>query len=128
MNKHEKINYLELPSKDIDATKSFFTSVFGWSFTDYGPDYTAFSNAGIDGGFYKSALACSTENGSALIVFYSRDLEGTLSTIISAGGSVVSRTRTATNTRSGRNKAKQQNTGNSGVLLFVILIPTFLPA
>ena len=89
MNKHEKINYLELPSKDIDATKSFFTSVFGWSFTDYGPDYTAFSNAGIDGGFYKSALACSTDNGSALIVFYSRDLEGTLSTIVSAGGSVV---------------------------------------
>jgi len=88
MNEHEKINYLELPSKDIEATKAFFTAVFGWSFTDYGPDYTAFSNAGIDGGFYKSELFCATENGSALIVIYSRDLEGTLSTIVSAGGSI----------------------------------------
>lgn len=89
MNEHEKINYLELPSKDIEKTRSFFTAVFGWSFKDYGPEYIAFSNSGIDGGFYKSELSCSTENGSALIVFYSRDLEGTLSTILAAGGSVV---------------------------------------
>ena len=88
MNEHEKINYLELPSKDIEATKLFFSAVFGWSFTDYGPEYTTFSNAGIDGGFYKSTLFCSTENCSALIVIYSRDLEGTLSTIVSAGGSI----------------------------------------
>ena len=88
MNEHEKINYLELPSKDIEATKAFFSTVFGWSFKDYGPEYTAFSNAGIDGGFYKSTLSCSTDNGSALIVIYSRDLEGTLSTIFSTGGSI----------------------------------------
>lgn len=88
MNEHEKINYLELPSKDIEASKAFFSAVFGWSFTDYGPEYTAFTNAGIDGGFYKSTLSCSPENGSALIVFYSRDLEGTLSTIVSAGGTI----------------------------------------
>ena len=40
---HEKINYLEFPSKDIAATKLFFSNVFNWHFTDYGPDYTAFS-------------------------------------------------------------------------------------
>jgi predicted enzyme related to lactoylglutathione lyase len=71
MNKHEKINYVEFPAKDIEATKAFFTTVFGWSFVDYGPEYTAFSNEGIDGGFFKSNLIVSTENGSALIVFYS---------------------------------------------------------
>ena len=70
MNKHEKINYVEFPAKDIEATKVFFTAVFGWSFINYGPEYTAFSNAGIDGGFFKSDLTVSTENGSALIVFY----------------------------------------------------------
>ena len=42
MNEHEKINYIEFPAKDIEATKVFFSTVFGWSFTDYGPEYTAF--------------------------------------------------------------------------------------
>ena len=61
----------------------------GWSFTDYGPEYTAFSNAGIDGGFYRSDLAASSVTGGALIVFYSSDLEKTKSKIENAGGSVV---------------------------------------
>ncbi len=89
MNEHEKINYVEFPSKDIEATKSFFSSAFGWSFSDYGPEYTAFSNDGIDGGFFKSDLSVSTENGSALIVFYSKDLEKTRTKIEVAGGSIV---------------------------------------
>ena len=41
MDKHEKINYVEFPAKDIEAAKVFFTSVFSWSFVDYGPEYTA---------------------------------------------------------------------------------------
>lgn len=86
---HEKINYVEFPSKDIEATKTFFSSVFGWRFTDYGPDYTSFSNGGIEGGFYQSDLSMSTDTGSALIVFYSETLVQTQEKIISAGGSIV---------------------------------------
>ncbi|GAL16051.1 glyoxalase family protein [Vibrio astriarenae] len=44
MNQHEKLNYVEFGANDLEATKSFFTRVFGWEFTDYGPDYTAFAN------------------------------------------------------------------------------------
>ena len=89
MNEHEKINYVEFPAKDIEATKLFFSKAFGWSFQDFGNEYTAFSNQGIDGGFFKSDLSVSAENGSALIVFYSNNLEGTLAKIESAGGSVI---------------------------------------
>lgn len=89
MNEHEKINYIEFPAKDIEATKTFFIDVFGWSFVDYGPEYAAFSNEGVDGGFFKSDLSISTENGSALIVFYSKDLEKTQSKIENAGGSII---------------------------------------
>ncbi len=89
MNEHEKINSVEFPAKDIEATKAFFTAVFGWSFVDYGPEYTAFSNEGIDGGFFKSDASISTENGSALIVFYSEALEITQSKIENAGGSII---------------------------------------
>mgnify|MGYP001823688364 FL=1 len=89
MNEHEKINYVEFPSKDLQATKAFFTSVFGWSFVDYGPEYTAFTNEGIDGGFYQSGLTATTKNGGALIVFYSKDLESTQAKIQDAGGSII---------------------------------------
>jgi predicted enzyme related to lactoylglutathione lyase len=89
MNEHEKINYVEFPAKDIERTKAFFSRVFGWSFVDYGPEYTAFSNEGVDGGFFKSALSVNTEKGSALIVFYSKDLEGTQAKIESAGGTII---------------------------------------
>ena len=86
---HEKINYVEFPAKDLEATKSFFEAAFGWSFTDYGPEYTTFSNQGLEGGFFKSDRAAMTKNGSALIVFYSERLEETQSKVESAGGQIV---------------------------------------
>lgn len=86
---HEKINYLEFPAKDIAATKAFFKSVFDWTFTDYGPDYIAFNNAGMDGGFFRSDLTASTDNGSVLVVFYSNNLEQTQSKIEAAGGTLI---------------------------------------
>ena len=89
MNLHEKINYVELPAKDLAATKAFFQSVFGWSFVDYGPEYTAFSNQGLDGGFFKSDLASSSQKGAALVIFYSNQLEATLAKVEKAGGSIV---------------------------------------
>ena len=89
MNLHEKINYVEFPAKDLPATKAFFQSVFGWSFVDYGPEYTAFSDQGLDGGFFQSDLASSSEKGAALIVFYSNQLEATLAKVEKAGGSIV---------------------------------------
>lgn len=89
MNNHEKINYLEFPSRDITKTKAFFSAVFGWTFTDYGPEYTAFTHAGIDGGFFLSAKASTTDNGGALVVFFSDSLEQTQANIESAGGAVI---------------------------------------
>ncbi|MEQ1592622.1 MAG: VOC family protein [Thiobacillaceae bacterium] len=86
MNEHEKINYVEYPARDIAATKRFFETAFGWLFVDYGPDYTAFSNQGLGGGFFKSEVSSNSENGAALIVFYSQNLEDTEKKINKAGG------------------------------------------
>jgi predicted enzyme related to lactoylglutathione lyase len=89
MNEHEKINYVELPAKDLNATKDFFIKAFGWTFQDFGPEYSAFSNQGLDGGFFKADLSSSTSNGAALIVFYSNDLEATLEKVIKANGDIL---------------------------------------
>lgn len=89
MNVHEKLNYVEFPSSDLQATKAFFENAFGWSFVDYGPEYTAFSGQGLDGGFFKASMCSNTSNGAALLVFYSADLENTLSKVTKAGGTIV---------------------------------------
>src|SRR5690554_7650718 len=77
MKETGKINYVEIPSRNLEATKVFFTSAFGWSFVDYGPEYVAIENAGIDGGFYKCDKVCSPEGGSVLAVLYSSDRKST---------------------------------------------------
>ena len=89
MNEHEKINYVEFPASNLQATKSFFETAFNWSFIDYGPEYSAFSNQGIDGGFFKSPLKSSSEQGAALVVLYSQDIEATQAKVETAGGVIV---------------------------------------
>jgi predicted enzyme related to lactoylglutathione lyase len=89
MNINDKINYVEFPARDIPATKAFFEAVFGWSFEDYGPEYAAFSDQGVDGGFFHSDLASSTASGGALIVLYSDDLENLQNRVERAGGTIV---------------------------------------
>ncbi len=89
MKIHEKMNYVELPAQDIDAAKSFFRQAFRWEFVDYGPDYAAFSDQGLDGGFYQSEQLSSAAAGAALIVFYSNDLEQTQAKIKQSGGKII---------------------------------------
>jgi predicted enzyme related to lactoylglutathione lyase len=86
---HHKINYIEFSSTDIARTKSFYSSVFGWSFQDWGPDYASFSSesGGIDGGFAKRAGGA--EAAGPLVVLYSNDLKATEQAVVKAGGSVV---------------------------------------
>ena len=91
---HEKINYVEFAANDFAATKAFFGAAFGWTFTDYGDNYVAFSadGAGLDGGFYRASLSSSAESGGALVVFYSEDLEATAEKIKKCGGKIVRET------------------------------------
>ncbi|MCP4412907.1 MAG: VOC family protein [Gammaproteobacteria bacterium] len=84
-----KISYIEIPAKDIAATKDFFSSVFGWDFVDYGSDYSTFTNPGMNGGFFTSEQVVSSQAGSPLIVLYSKNLEDTQTDVTSGGGSIV---------------------------------------
>ena len=91
MHQHETINYIELPSKNLAVSQAFFSTVFGWSFVDYGAHYTAFSRteSGIDGGFtYTEHNQCG-QPGSALVVFYSANLPSTQTKIEQAGGTIT---------------------------------------
>lgn len=89
MNKHEKLNYLEFAAKDLAATKAFFKAAFSWSFTDYGSEYVAFDNQGLEGGFYQADMSSKSDQGGALVAFYSDDIDSTLAKVVDSGGVVV---------------------------------------
>lgn len=84
----QKIDYLELPAKDFDAIEAFYSGAFGWIFTDNGPEYCAFSDGRLDGGFYQSTLCSVQAKGAALIVLHADDLEQTKNTVVACGGSI----------------------------------------
>lgn len=89
MNHHEKLNYVEFAAKDLEATKQFFSTAFSWEFIDYGSEYTAFSNQGLDGGFYKSDNCSQASSGGALLVFYSSNITDTQQKLEASGGKIV---------------------------------------
>ena len=84
-----KIDYIELPARDLQLAKAFYGSVFGWQFVDYGPEYCAFNDGRLDGGFYQANLNATTANGSVLVVLYADDLEATLARVREGGGCIV---------------------------------------
>ena len=83
-----QIDYIELSASDIDKTKSFYQSVFGWKFTDYGPDYTSFHDGRMAGGFAKAPVSGT----GVLLVLYSSDLDAVQQKIKTAGGRIVKET------------------------------------
>lgn len=85
----QKINYLELPARDLDAIQRFYEGAFGWTFIDYGPEYRAFNDGFIDGGFRRADASSSTANGAALIVLYATDLERTRDKVKGNGGEII---------------------------------------
>jgi uncharacterized protein len=83
------IDYIEMPSKDLTATRHFFTQLFGWPFQDYGPDYCAFDDGHTTGGFFASEITSSVAAGAPLIVFYRSDLEEAYADIARLGGKIM---------------------------------------
>jgi uncharacterized protein len=81
-----KIDYIELPAVDIVDTQQFYSSVFGWKFEDYGPEYTSFSDGRLSGGF---ATAYKTPSTSMFVVIYASDLPAMQARIVEAGGVIT---------------------------------------
>ena len=82
---HEQIQYIEFLSRDLQRVKRFYTDAFGWKFTDYGPEYSAFEGEYVDGGF----TIGDPQKGSILVILYSEKIEETLNKVKQAGGNIV---------------------------------------
>lgn len=82
----QRIDYIEMAATSIADTRRFYSDVFGWKFTDYGPDYTSFEDGRLAGGFYKADAA---RNGTVLVVIFALDLAVAEESIRAAGGKIV---------------------------------------
>ena len=82
-----KIDYIEFNVTDIARSKAFYGAAFGWTFTDYGPQYCEFQDGRLTGGF--TTLAPVNAQGGALIILFDDDLEDALARVETAGGRIV---------------------------------------
>ncbi|MCJ8289249.1 MAG: VOC family protein [Crocinitomicaceae bacterium] len=85
MATNNHINYIEFKAKDLGDIKKFYSTVFGWKFTDYGETYVSFEERGITGGFEYSDQPIV--NG-ALVVLFHDELEEIQQKVETAGGTI----------------------------------------
>ncbi len=83
------IDYIEMPSRDLPATRRFFEQLFGWSFDDYGPDYIAFDDGRMTGGFFSADAVWTDATACPLVVFYAADLRAMRDDVVRLGGKLT---------------------------------------
>jgi len=82
-----RIDYIEFAVADTARSKAFYGRAFGWTFTDFGPGYTEFTDGRMKGGF--NALEHGPAPGGPLVVLHTDDLEAVRQRIEEAGGRIV---------------------------------------
>ncbi len=85
----KRVDYVEFPAADMDRIKAFYSTVFGWEFTDYGPTYTCFNDGRLSGGFEKADTVAA---GGPLVVIYAVDLAAVEASVAPNGGTIVRET------------------------------------
>ena len=82
-----RIDYVELPSATAhELTRAFYSKAFGWTFADYGPDYSATTTGDVDVGLNgdrEEALS------APLPVVRVDDVEAAFDAVTKAGGVIA---------------------------------------
>ena len=84
---HHAIDYIEIAVTDVAAAKSFYSSAFGWTFNDYGPEYAGIQGDGKEVGGLRRAD--EVRAGGPLVILYSDDLEASVDSVSNAGGTII---------------------------------------
>lgn len=88
MKREGRIDYVEFASCEPAASRRFFEQAFGWRFEEYGPDYVAFDDGELQGGFFRGKAA-TTGTGAPLVVLYAAQLAPVQAAVEAHGGTVV---------------------------------------
>lgn len=82
-----RIDNIEFNVTDIERSKAFYGGLFGWTFTDFGPTYSEFTDGQLTGGFTTGA---PPNPGGPLVILRTDDLAG-MQAQIEAAGATISR-------------------------------------
>lgn len=82
-----RLDYIEFATRDVAVAKKFYAAAFGWKFTDYGPDYTSFSDGRLSGGFFATSEQPAKSN--PLAVIFAGSLEDAEQRVRAAGGKIA---------------------------------------
>ncbi len=88
-NRSNQFDFIEFPAKNEEQLKnaqSFFSTVFGWSYKNWGDDYADTQNSGINSGINADQ---ESRPNHPLAVIYTEDLEAMQNKIVSAGGTIT---------------------------------------
>lgn len=80
-----QIDNIEFNVSDIARSKAFYGAVFDWTFVDYGPTYTEFSDGRLTGGFTTGE---PVRPGGPLIILYAENLEEAQRRLNAAGATI----------------------------------------
>jgi len=85
---HHEINYIEISVTDMEEAKRFYSSAFGWQFTDYSPEYAGIQKqgGGETGGI---CLVEQVATGGPLVILYSSSIEASQSSVEQHGGKIT---------------------------------------
>ena len=78
--------FIELPTRDVAASKSFYAEAFGWTMTDFGASYACTMSGDVDVGLQGDALEATA---APLAVIAVDDLQAAQAAVEQAGGTIV---------------------------------------
>jgi predicted enzyme related to lactoylglutathione lyase len=81
-----RVDYVELWAESTAPMKAFYTKAFGWSFTDYGPSYAAFSDGD---GREAGGVSAHEARFAPRPILYAHDLEAARRGVLEAGGEIL---------------------------------------
>jgi hypothetical protein len=80
-----RINFIELPARDLGAARTFYSAVFGWELTDFGPSYSCTMTGNVDLGLQGDM---SEALRMPLPVVLVDDIEAAQASVAKAGGTI----------------------------------------
>ena len=79
-------NFIELPARDLAASRAFFETAFGMTMTGFGPTYACTLTGDVDIGLQADQREATK---APLPVIEVKDLEATLAAVTAAGAPVT---------------------------------------
>ncbi|MEL4893297.1 VOC family protein [Xanthomonas protegens] len=78
-----RINFVELPARDLGAARTFYAAAFGWELTSFGPSYACTMTGHVDLGLQGDM---SEAPAAPLPVVLVDDLDAAQAAVEAAGG------------------------------------------